>query len=150
MTDIVIIFSCSMLGCLIARLVNRSIRNRELLYMQLYTFTCDFADNVEHEKLTLHGFITVSAKCYRELMLHLLSDGSVIGCRLTNSDMLEIEQFLVGLEATNSEILLLHLSRYGATFDSKYNELHKVNIMQCSVNSKVGILLGAVLALLLI
>lgn len=150
MTDIVVIFCCSLLGYIIARLINNRLRNREMVYEQLALFAHDLANNVQHEKQTLYSFVSSSNKSYRDTILQLLDNNKVDCCSMPSSALEEIRQFIAGLDATNSSALLLHLARYSEIFDNQYSALHSANKTQCSVNGKVGILLGAVLALLLI
>ncbi len=150
MTDIVIIFCCSLLGYVVARIINNRLRNREMVYEQLSMFAHDLSINVQHEKQTLYSFVSGSNKSYKDTILQLLDNNKVAGCSMTSGALDEIHQFTAGLDATNSSALLVHLARYSEMFDKQYLTLHNANKIQCAVNSKVGILLGAVLALLLI
>lgn len=150
MTDIVVMICCAMLGYVVARLINNRLIAREWVYEYLSLFVVDLSDNVKHEKQTLHSFVASSNKPYKDTVLQLLNSGSINKCSLSSSEQAELSQFVRGLDATNSSALLLHLDRFADIFDKQYIALHNSNKSQCSVNTKVGILLGAVLALLLI
>lgn len=150
MTDIVVIFCCSMLGYIVARVINKQLRSKENIYYQLMQFATDMGNNVQHAKQPIRVFLSSSNKQYCNTIVHLLEDSRSIDCRMTDMEKQELQDFVVGLDATNSSSILHHLNRYSLIFGTQYDKLHESNKQQYSVNIKVGVLLGAVLALLLI
>lgn len=150
MTDIVVIFCASLLGFVAAQYINKQLRSRERLYGQLYQFIVDLQNNVQYEKLTIVAFVNNSNSSYKQLIQNLLDTQGRVDCSVSKAESVQLQEFVNGLSATNSSSMLEHLRRYGIIFDKQYQLLHSSNKVQCSVNVKVGILLGAVLALLLI
>ncbi len=150
MTDIVVIFCCAMLGFVVAKIINKQLYSKEKMYCYLMNFAVDMRINVQYAKQTLSVFLDSSSKDYKEYIQQLLSQEMSFGCNLSNVEQAEITEFIVGLSANNSSSILHHLDRYIAVFESQYNKMHLANKLQFSANTKVGILLGAVLALLLI
>ncbi len=148
MTHIVIIFSTTFIGFLVATHLCKQKLAREILMKDLVSFCRLLLNNLKYSKLTVE-------QCYQQNSENFSSQFNDIFNSFLNDERLNvndrlISDFFSNINLKNSNLLETHLLSYEELFSQSLESARKEREEKSTIYQKLGLLSGVAIGLLLI
>lgn len=149
MLDIIIIICCILTGFAIGKFFERKISEKGRFYQDLTAYVALLKDNISNKQLELGRFNQeYSLKCSK-LFADFITNGE-IKLRLSKIQRDNISAFFDNLDCVSTRALEEHLDCSGRILIDDYNNVMQNEVAKSVIFSKLGMLLGAMLGILLV
>ena len=150
MIDIIIVICCILAGFALGKFIERRINEKGKFYRDLNSYVSLLKDNVTGQQLEIETFnkkiaTNSSSKVFADyIQSHELKIG------LTKSQKSNLTGFFDNLDCASSQALLDHLNYYEKILEDDAQKVLQQDVAKASIYSKLGMLLGAMLGILLV
>jgi len=149
MIDIIIIICCVLGGFALGKYVENRIGEKGKFYQDLTRYTVALKDNVSGRQLELSKFNDEFCASCSKVFAEFLSTGK-IKLRLSKSEKKNIDAFFDNLNCASSQALVQHIDYQGKILTENADDVINKQVAKASIYSKLGMLLGAMLGILLV
>lgn len=149
MIDIIIIICCVFSGFALGKFIENKICEKGKFYKDITRYVASLKDNVSGRQLELYKFNDEFAKsCCRPFAEYLYTGKLKLALKKTQKE--NITAFFDNLDCASSQALIQHLDYQGKILIDDGKEVLDKEVMKASIYSKLGMLLGAMLGILLV
>lgn len=148
MTDIIILFCCSLCGFLIGKVFSRQLVDKENFVVDVACYCSAVKQNVTGKQLEIAQLNAVFAQNCNTIFAKYLMDGTS-KVPLPIRQKQQLKSFFDNLVCATSTQLLSHCDTFQMVFDD-WVKVARFNVANCKVFVKLGFLLGLMLGILLV
>ena len=148
MIDIIIIIACTACGYLCGKFLERRIKRKGEFYRDLNRYVALLKVNVEGRQVELADFDDEFCQECSELFSHYLIERK-LKCALSSLQKSNITAFFSNIGCVSSQDLIRHIDYYKVVFESDGKAISD-EVSKSSIYSKLGILLGVMVGIVLI
>lgn len=148
MTNIIILITCSLCGYACGKYLEKRVRNKGAFLTDLCRYASFLKVNVEGRCIELSKFNSEFASSCSEVFRDYLISGK-LKCALTSTQKESVSNFFSNLDCASSQELTKHLDHYVAVFDDMSKQFTQKELSSSSMYSKLGVLLGVMLGIVL-
>lgn len=149
MLDIIIIICCILGGFLLGKFIENKIIEKGKFYKDLTRYVSTLRENVSGRQLELFKFNEEFSKTCSKSFADYLRCGK-LKLTLKKSQKENVEVFFNNLNCASSQALIQHLDYQGKILADDGKEIIDKEMGKASICSKLGMLLGAMLGILLV
>lgn len=149
MLDIIIIICCVVGGFAIGKYIENRINEKGKFFQDAARYTATLKENVSGRQLELAKFNAEFCKNSSKSFGEYLASGK-IKHRLSKSQKDSLTAFFDNLNCASSQELIQHLDYYGRLIGDEAKNIQDKEVAKSSIYSKLGMLLGAMLGILLV
>ena len=148
MTDIVVILACSLCGFAIGKFLERLICGKAAFFSDVNRYLTLFVVNIDGRQLEIDAFNKdFKTSCGSAFAEYL--DGGKMRLKLSQSEKKELKSFFDDLSAVSSQDLKKQIECHKAFFAVR-EKIYSEQASKASVYSKLGILLGVMVGIVLV
>ena len=148
MTNIILLLACSLCGFAIGKYLEKRIKRKGEFYSDLTRYVALMRINIKGRKVELSHFNTEFCSASGKIFADYIACGE-LKCSLKQSQKSNVVRFFENLSCTTSEELEKHIEYYAEIFAADSKEITK-DIASASIYSKLGLLLGMIVGILLL
>lgn len=149
MTDIIIVICCILGGFAVGKFIENQFRSKGRFYQDLTRYLSLLKDNIRGRQLELDKFNAAFASTCSRPFCDYLTSGK-FHLKLNKSQRDHVEAFFNNLNCTSSQALIEHIEYYGKILSDEAKFVWDNEVVKSSIYTKLGMLLGAMLGILLI
>ena len=148
MTNIILLLACSLCGFAIGKFLEKRIKCKGEFYSDLTRYVGLMKINIKGRKVELNRFNTEFCSASGKVFANYITCGE-LKCSLKQSQKNSVKQFFENLSCATSEALEKHIEYYSEIFAADSKEITK-EVASASIYSKLGLLLGMIVGILLL
>ena len=149
MLDIIIIICCVLGGFAIGKYIENRINEKGKFFQDATRYTAALKENVNGRQLELAKFNAEFCKSSSKAFGEYLVSGK-IRMRLSKAQKDALTALFANLNCASSQELIQHLDYYGRLICDEAKNIQDKEVAKSSIYSKLGMLLGAMLGILLV
>lgn len=149
MLDIIIIICCVLGGFALGKFLENKVGEKGKFYKDLTRYVAALKENVSGRQLEIAKFNDEFAKSCSKPFANYLQT-SKLNLTLKKSQKENITFFFDNLDCASSQALIQHLDYQGKILIDDGKEVLDKEVVKASIYSKLGMLLGAMLGILLV
>lgn len=149
MLDIILVVCCILGGFAVGKYVESKIGEKGKFYKDLVRYVATLRDNVNGKQLELLQFNNEFAKSSCKSFAEYISTGK-LRLRLSKAQRENVATFFDNLDCASSQALLQHLDYQGKILVEDGKSVLEREVAKASICSKLGMLLGAMIGILLV
>lgn len=149
MLDIIIIICCTLGGFAIGKYVENRINAKGKFFQDATRYAEALKENVNGRQLELTKFNAEFCKNSGKAFSEYISGGK-LRVRLSKSQKESVAALFGSLDCASSRELIQHLDYYGRLIADESKNIQDKEVAKSSIYSKLGMLLGAMLGILLV
>lgn len=149
MLNIIIIIICSVCGYCVGKFFENRVACKGMFYRDLLRYLDMLKLNVTTKQVELDEF-NEQFCCNSSQVFSFYVNSGESSMKLSASEKTEIENFFSAIKRVNSAELLKNIEYYSKVFSGVYNDSVEPEIKKSSVYSKLGILCGVIVGILLL
>lgn len=149
MINIICVVCCILTGFAVGKFIEKTVGDKDKFYNDLMLYISELKENVSGRQLELAKFNQEFAKKSSRYFSDFIESGRIC-VKLSKVQKRNILTFFENLDCSSSQVLIEHINHCSAVLadDAKY--VAQNEIAKASIYSKLGMLLGAMLGILLI
>ena len=148
MTNIILLLACSLCGFAIGKYIEKRTKRKGEFYSDLSRYVALMKINIKGRKVELPRFNAEFCVGCSRVFADFITDNE-LKCTLKQSQKNNIIQFFENLSCATSEALEKHIEYYAEIFSADSKEITK-EVASASIYSKLGLLLGMIVGILLL
>lgn len=149
MLDIIIIICCVLGGFALGKCFEKGINEKGRFYQDATRYAASLKENVVGRQLEIARFNNDFGKTCGKAFAEYLADGKV-KVRLTKLQKDNLSAFFDNLDCASSQELVQHLDYHGKLLTDETKNVLDKEVAKAAIYSKLGMLLGAMLGILLV
>ena len=148
MTNIILLLACSLCGFAIGKYLEKRIKRKGEFYNDLTRYVALMKINIKGRKVELAKFNAEFAVGSSKVFADYVIDGE-LKCALKQSQKNNVTQFFENMSCATSDALEKHIEYYAEIFATDAKDITK-EVASVSIYSKLGLLLGMIVGILLL
>lgn len=149
MIDIIIIVCCVLGGFALGKCFERGITDKGKFYQDATRYAASLKENVIGRQLEIAKFNEDFCETCSKSFAEYIADGK-LRVRLTKLQKDNLSAFFNNLDCSSSQALIQHLDYHGKLLADETKNILDKEVAKASIYSKLGMLLGAMLGILLV
>lgn len=149
MLDIIIIICCVLAGFALGKLIETKIGEKGKFYQDLTSYVSLLKDNVLGRQLEIASFNQEFAANSSKMFADYILNGKVKP-HLSKTQKNNLSAFFDNLDCVSSQALVEHINYHGKVLESDAQNVLQGEVAKASVYSKLGMLIGAMIGILLV
>ena len=147
MLDIIILITCALCGFVCGKYLEKRVRRKGEFYSDLQRYITLLKVNVEGKQVELDAFNEEFCNGCSDAFRHYVYEGKV-KCAFSRSQKSNVAAFFDNIGCVSSQELIRHIDYYKAVFEADAKKITD-EVNKASIYSKLGILLGVMVGIVL-